>query len=298
MNYPAVVMIVNPIAGAGMQRSRFRLVVRRLRDLRYRVHVHETDAPGRGRDLAASVPTDTTAVVAVGGDGTVREVADGLTGRGIPMAIWPTGTENLVARFLGFQADARCLVGAIISGEVVTTDVGLVNGRSFLVVVGVGFDGEVAHRLVRLRTGHISHLTYAIPILRTFGSHRFPEMCIELDGQPCWQGKGLAFVGNIPQYAMGLRVVRDAVSDDGLLDLVIMPCSSQWRLLGHSFWTVLGRNVEHLGVIHRRGHHVRIDSPSQVPVEVDGDAWHFLPVEVGILPAAVCFKVPPGGRRG
>ena len=117
-------------------------------------------------------------------------------------------------------------------------------------------------------------------------------------GHPFWEGCGMAFVANMPQYALRLAVVRDALADDGLLDLVIMPCSNQWRLLAHSFWTALGRNVERAGIIYQRARHVRIASRRKVPIEVDGDAWDHLPVNIEVRPNALRLKVPQGCPRG
>lgn len=296
MSHP-VIAIVNPIAGAGRKRRDFVNMLASLGKGAPQVEIRETAGPGDGRQIAASLPDETAAVVAVGGDGTVREIAEGLVDRPIPMVVWPAGTENLVARHFGFRARAAEFVNAVAQGQARVVDTGRVNGKSFLVVVGVGFDGDVAHRLQRKRNGHINHLSYAGPIMGAFFSHAFPEFSVQGDDGFQWSGRGLAFVGNMSEYAMRLPVVRDALPDDGLLDLVIMPCHGRWGLLKHSFWTVLGKNVEQAGLIYRRIKRVRIDSPNEVPIEVDGDAFGHLPIEVEIVPRSLNVKVPAAANK-
>ena len=291
-----IVAIVNPAAGAGRDRVAWRALLARLSDRGRPVSVRATRGPGDGRRIAGEVPDDAEAVIVVGGDGTVREVAEGLLGRPVPMIIWPTGTENLVARQYGYRATPDVALDCLWAGRTVEMDVGVSDGRAFLILVGVGFDGEVIERLTIARAGHITHLSYLAPILRSFCEHRWPMLRIEADGQAMWEGRGMAFVGNLRQYALGLPVVRDAVGDDGELDLVIMPCSNKWQLLKHSFWTVLGRNVEH-GALTRRVQRVRIESNEPVPVEVDGEMWHPLPIDVTIRPKALRLKVPSASAR-
>jgi diacylglycerol kinase family enzyme len=229
----------------------------------------------------------------MGGDGTVREVIDGLLDTGVPMVVWPTGTENLVAKAFGFRRNPKSILKALTDGIVRPIDVGVANGKPFLILTGVGFDAEVVHRLARARQGHITHLTYGGPIWRTFWEHRFPAVRVLADGQPYWEGRGLVFVGNIARYSLGLRVIRDAVPDDGLLDLCIFPCRHHIDLLAHSFRTLAGVQIEYGGVKYRRCQRIRVEASESVPVEIDGDNGGYLPINIHVRPAAVLVKVPP-----
>ena len=164
--------------------------------------------------------------------------------------------------------------------------------------MGVGFDAEVVRRLSRLRTGHITHLSYAEPLWRTFWSYGFPPVRVVVDEAVSWEGRGLVFAGNLARYSLGLRVVRDARPDDGLLDLLILPCRHQGQLIGHSLRTLARRHVEHPGVRYLRFTRARIESPGRVPVQFDGDAGGCLPVEVTVRPAALSVLVHPDWRPG
>ena len=100
-------------------------------------------------------------------------------------------------------------------------------------------------------------------------------------------------MGNLPQYALRLDVVRQARPDDGLLDLLIMPCKNQLGLMGHSLRTLLGRHLTHHSVIYKRLRQVRVEASSPVPVQIDGDEAGFLPLEMSIQPGHLLVKVPP-----
>jgi diacylglycerol kinase family enzyme len=247
---------------------------------------------------ASTRSNEVDAVIAVGGDGTIREIAHGLSGSRLPLLVWPTGTENLFAKSFGYRGRPDVIPACVQAGRYATIDVGVANGHSFLVVAGMGFDAEVVERLVRLRNGHITHLTYTGPIWRTFWEHKFPAMRVYSKDKLLWEGRGLVFVGNMPRYSLGLRVIRDAIPDDGLLDVCIMPCRTQAKLLLHSARTVLRRHVERGGVRYFRLTNIRVESDERVPLELDGEAAGTLPVEFSIRPNALRLLVPPGRSSG
>jgi YegS/Rv2252/BmrU family lipid kinase len=289
-----ITAIMNPVAGASRRRRAIRGLLEALDRRGVRVELRQTCAAGEAERLARQAVDQADAVLAIGGDGTVCEVVNGLAGGQVPLLIWPTGTENLVAKSLGFRADAKLICSCLDEGRTRTVDMGTANGRSFLVVAGVGFDAEVVHRLARDRRGHITHLSYAAPIWRTFWEHRFPVLQVQTDAMT-WTGRGLVFVGNMARYALGLPVVRDAIPDDGRLDLLILPCDHQIGLLGHSIRTLLRMHVGYKGVVYERVERARVSSTENVPFELDGEAAGVLPLEVNVQPAAIRVLVPPGG---
>ncbi len=297
------VLIVNPIAGAGTDRRPLSQMIALAKQAGIEIHYQVTHGPGSARRLAAEISADPRnassirAVMAVGGDGTVHEVADGLAHGPLPLVVWPTGTENLFAKSFLFHANPRAALDCLLHGQVRLIDLGQANGRSFLIVAGVGFDAEVVHRLAGTRTGHISHLTYSTPLWRTFWEHRFPRLRVYDGNSLLWEGQGLVFVGNLPRYSLGLRVIRDAICDDGLLDLCVFPCRGRLRLIGHSLRTMLRTHVEHGGVLYRRLQNVRVESDDPVPVELDGEAAGHLPLDLKVRPRALRVLVPPEATR-
>jgi YegS/Rv2252/BmrU family lipid kinase len=284
--------IVNPASGRGRVTASLQEALERLSSAGHEGCIHTTAGAGDATAIARGLPA-AAAVVAVGGDGTVREVAEGLLGRSIPLAILPAGTENLVAKQLQIDASPVRLVGMLLNPEIREIDVGLVGQRVFLVVVGVGFDAEVVRNLTQRRQGHITHLDYFLPVWRSFWSHRFPRLRVMADGRTVFDEEGLVFVGNMPHYGLGLRILKNAVADDGLLDICIFKCRSRLKLLSHAFRATRGRHLTSNDVLYLRAREVRVSSYAPVPFEVDGDDGGDLPADIRLSSQKLQILVPP-----
>ena len=186
-------------------------------------------------------------------------------------------------------SDPDRVVEALEQGNPAHADLGQVNGRLFLAIAGFGFDAECVQRMSRARRGHITHFDYFWPIWRSFWAHRFPRLEIEVDGEPFFSDRGVALVGNIPRYSIGLRIVPDAKTDDGFLDLGIFPCSNQAQLIAHACRTFLGRYVRRRGFIHRRFRTLEVRSADPVPIEIDGEFGGYVPAQCAVLPRAFVY---------
>lgn len=233
--------------------------------------------------MKAAITNDTAAVVVVGGDGTTREVAGALAGRSIPLVPVPGGTENIVARAYGISADPEAVFRAVLDGPRRPCDLGLINGRiPFLIALGLGVDAEVCAALASRRQGHISKLHYFWPCVQTFLRYGFPVLHVEIDGVEAFHGAGQVFVGIMPHFGGGVRILENAVCDDGLLDVCILPCSSRWGLV-HSVAAVLSRrHTARRGCIYRQCNRLRVESACAVKMQTDGDPIGLLPAEVEI----------------
>lgn len=253
---------------------------------------YTTQAPEDATDYARSIADDAGAVIVWGGDGTVNEVASGLADTGVPILPCPVGTENLLAKELHIPSGPNKIIDVLQNGRIVSCDAGCINGKHFQLIIGVGFDGEVVHRLTAERTGHISHLSYFWPIWRTFWEHRFPRLRVTADNEEIFDDTGLVFVGNISRYATGLRICRDAHFNDGLLDLVVFSCKRQASLVLHAARTVMKCHPGHHSVIYKQFRHLTIESDRPVPSQVDGDVGPDTPLEISVLPDQIKLIVP------
>ena len=248
------------------------------------------------------------AVVSAGGDGTAAETINRVAA-GIPIALFPLGTENLLARYLDMPREPEDLAEIIAIGTTIQHDAGNASGRLFAIMIGCGFDAEVVRRVHLERDGHITRLRYLKPIWESIRSYEYPQMRISyefelgrtaagsvaMDGGEDWTtiDARFAFIVNVPRYALGLRFVPEAQADDGLLDL----CTFSGGSFFHGLWylgnLLLDKHRRLPDCMVRTVRRLRIESDRPVPYELDGEASGFLPLDVQIEPNRVTLIVPP-----
>jgi YegS/Rv2252/BmrU family lipid kinase len=299
-----IAIFANPIAGRGKGKS----LAERLR-LRF-------EAEGWNARLCFDRPQevqqidDITAAVSIGGDGTLRAVVDRVTdgGRapGPGVLVVPMGTANLMGRHLGIDLKGRKLeeraVSAIRARNVKHLDAGRLtstaDGQStthlFLLVVGIGIDGEVVHALDRVRKGPINFASYVIPGLGALANFSFTPIEVEVDGRRVFRrSPAVAFVGNIPEYGTGFPILPLAKSDDGLLDVCVLPAKSATDLIEHAVASLAGEHHLREGAVYVKGTRVTVRADQPVAVQADGDPAGFTPAEIELLPTRIAFLVPP-----
>jgi YegS/Rv2252/BmrU family lipid kinase len=289
-----VLIFANPIAGRG----RGKVVARRLeRELRSIGIGAQIFLQPPSELSAASINRSAIAAVSIGGDGTLRQVATLLLAAGEnqpPLLPLPMGTANLMAKHLGLHGGIDAVIDTIRRQHIVRLDAARANGELLLLVAGVGFDGLVVHLLDEMRKGPITLISYVLPTLLTLRDYKFPAISVEVDGSTIARDlPAVAFVGNIREYGVGAAILTEARSDDGLLDICILPCRD-YRDLAEIL--VLLATEEHTtrdGVIYLCGKSIHIHSDQKLPIQIDGEAAGFTPLQVDILSAAVPFLVPP-----
>ncbi len=284
-----VAILANPRAGADSSRRLVEALARRLRALGLSPLVC-----WQRRELSeavASAAEDLRCVVAAGGDGTLLEVLN--RAPGVPVAVLPLGTENLVARYCGVGRCARSLAEVVAAGRLRQIDVARANGRTFCLMASAGFDAAVVHRVHRRRRGHITRLSYALPVVQLLQEYRYPPIDVEvMDSGERLRGS-LVFVFNLPRYGLGLPVGPDAVPDDGLLDLYVFQRPGALALARYVWAVFRGRQRGLPDVAHRRARGFRLSSAEAVPLQTDGDPAGWLPATVEVLPQQLTLLVPP-----
>lgn len=233
------------------------------------------------------------AVIGVGGDGTLNMLANKLPAS-VPFLGFPMGTENLVAKYLGWSSDPWRACDLLKNGAVVDLDAGQANGQIFLAMFSCGLDAEVVHRLHSERRGHITHASYVKPIIQALGEYKYPPF--QIGFSPTDEGVSAQiphtarwlFVSNLPTYAGQIGITPDAIPTDGLLDWCSFQAGSFGRSLGYLFSVLLRRHPKLLDCRLGKGREFQLNStePDSLPVpyQIDGDPGGFLPVEIKVLP--------------
>ena len=299
-----VLVLTSPKAGSGKGREQIPQLERALQA--QSVPCEVIDSIDRMRTaLTASSEEIQTIVVAAGGDGTLSLAislimeADqvGFEGSGkpqnTPMVLpMPLGTENLVSREYQHSNQAEEVVQTLRYGTVQETDLGLCDGRVFLIMATAGFDAEVVRWLDMTRSGHIRRSTYLLPILRSWFSYRFPKQRVTVDGQ-LMEDCAWAMVFNLPQYGGELRIEPNADGADGMLDIILFRKGGFLNGLRYVLKIFRGRHLDDPSVIRLRGSKVTIESEGRTPVQIDGDLYGESPVTIGLQHKAIALLLPP-----
>ena len=226
------------------------------------------------------------AVIAVGGDGTVHEIARRLVGTGVPLGIVPTGSGNGFARHLGLPREPRAAVLALSEAKPVAIDTAEVNGTGFIGVMGVGLEAEIAARFAE--HGTRGFRTYLRTGLRAVIGHHAGEIEVVADGIASTHLVSTLTVANTGQYGNNARIAPLASVRDGLLDVVLVGD------VGLLAAVALGARL-FTGSIHRsravttiRAREVIIRRATAGPAHLDGEPC-ILPAEVRVrnLPASL-----------
>jgi diacylglycerol kinase (ATP) len=252
-----------------------------------------SEGKGHARQLAqAAAKAGCERVVAVGGDGTVCEVANGVARTDTALAIVPTGTGNDSGRNLGIPGEPVAAARLALTGPIRTIDLGEIQtaqGSTYFVnVAGFGFDAEVTTRVNAFPKFVSGTVPYVLGVLQTLGQFRSPRMRITLGDRIVERRVFLVAVANGASYGGGMQIAPDAIPDDGLFDVCVVSDLRRLEVLRLMPKLYSGRHRSHPAVELFRCRELHAQSTVRVRCQADGEL-------VGDLPAS--FKIHPGGLR-
>ncbi|MDA8346531.1 MAG: diacylglycerol kinase family lipid kinase [Thermaerobacter sp.] len=291
--------IVNYVAGRGRTRKLWPAVWERVRAKSPDSEMVVTAAPRDGTRIAReAVDAGYDRLVAVGGDGTLVEVADGLLHAGgrTSLAFVPTGAACDFRRTAGIPADLDAAADLALRGEASPADLGTVNGEAFLNVAGVGFDAEVAAEDTRLRNQYHSTGTtpYLRAIFRILWSYRPREMEIEVDGEHIAGRFLMVAVGNAQYYGGGMRITPAASLDDGQLDVLLAGDVTIPQTLALLPRLYSGGHLSHPKVALYRCRELTVRAvEGSIAVHRDGESLGNTPVTFGVAEHAIQLVYGP-----
>ena len=285
-----VLAVVNPVAGRGAGQEVGERLAAALRGRGMALEVSRTARAGDGR-AAAGRADGFDLVVVVGGDGTLNEVVNGLEAD-LPVALYPLGTGNVLAKELRLPRRIGPFCDMVAGGRERLVDVAALGPRRFVSMVGVGFDAAVARAVHEARDGAIRMMSYVAPLVRAWTRYRFPPVRVSLDGGEAIESAGFVLVSNVRSYGGPLVVTPDAVPDDGLLDVCVLPRGSRVRYLRALAAFLLGLQHSLSGARYHRARSVHVTADERVPCQVDGDPAGFLPAAIEVLDRRLRVVVP------
>jgi YegS/Rv2252/BmrU family lipid kinase len=293
-----MLLIANPRAASGRARGRWDALLAGLHHRGLQPAVCLTDYPRHAEALAREAAPRYDVVVAVGGDGTVSEVASGIllsAAPETPLGILPLGTGNDVARLLGLTTSEAAL--AALAGEQIrrldaiavrSTFAGETREAYALLYASVGFAGELLRRITPLVKRLCGPYAYSVGFFRALWSFQTPTMQITLGDEQLAGRYFFACAGNAEWTGGGtMRLSPGARMDDGLLDLCLVKEFSRLEILKNFPRLLAGTHVELPTVCYRPGTALSVSTDTPFPVALDGDLFGETPVEFRVAAGAV-----------
>lgn len=286
-----ICFIINPISGAGKNNRVKPLIKKHLNLKCFDYKIFYTERPKHATKLAKiAAEKKFEIIVAVGGDGTINEVASGLIGSSAALGIIPTGSGNGLANHFKIPTDMRQAIEVINQEHNQWIDTVKINQESYIGVAGIGFDAEVSHVFSELSKRGFS--SYIKVVLSELPKYQPKEYELIIDGKPLIEKAFLICFANSKQYGNNAFIAPDAEIDDGLLDVIILktfPKHATPRLVADLFnqqitdskYTIVMRCQE--VIIKKPLHYLHLDGE---PMQFDEDVY------IRILPSSLKIIIP------
>jgi diacylglycerol kinase (ATP) len=288
-------IICNPFAGKRAAQGGMDGVVDIFQRAGWTATLEYSEYRGHAIELArAAVAAGAEVVLAAGGDGTINEVIQAIAGTETALGYLPYGTVNVWSRELGMPLAPERAAASIVAGRQEMVDLGLANGRYFLLMAGIGFDGQVlanAQRVERYKR-RLGVLPYAAVGLSTVALYRGADIELRYDGLIRRIQALMLVVGNTRLYGGRYHLTPDAVANDGWLDLCIVKGRGPLALARQALPLLILGSVARSDVELIRVRDLTVQADGPVPMQLDGELAGSTPVRFGIAPRALRVIVP------
>ncbi len=288
MNRKHIVFIVNPKSGVERQKEISHAIDVHLDSKQYTHEIRFTEYAKHGITLAREAAADGAyAVVAVGGDGSVNDIVQGLLGSDTLLGIIPKGSGNGMARTMRIPLATEEAVKVISKGNIVAMDVGMANDQLFISNAGVAFDALISRKFARSEKRGL--FVYSWLVIKYLWLYKTWNFNITIDGKSMQECAFMINVANGEQFGYNFRIAPMASYTDGLLDVVIIRKFP--KLLGGliALRAMTGTITKSPYVKHFTGKEITISHPDLQLMQTDGDAH--------ACASSINFTILPGAQR-
>ncbi len=289
-----VALIYNPRSGRGHAKEELlSQVLTRLKDAGMEVSPRPTERMGHATQMARdAAEAGFEMAIAWGGDGTLNEVACGLRDSPTAMGVLPGGTVNVFAREVEIPLKLSGALDTLVGGRIVRIPMGFAGERPFLLMAGVGLDGEVVYRLKSRFKDALGAFAFWLDGFRLLASYPMSPVRVRVGGKEI-VGTGL-IAGNIRRYGPRYYVTPDAKLEEPKPDIVIFTGKNRrdylrylLGILGH--FHLRFSDIEHLKTDALS---VSVDEGARVPLQLDGEPSGCAPVEIRVQDKALAVVLP------
>ncbi len=296
------VFLVNPASDNGKTGKRWPELARRASALGLSGETFFSERPGHLIELArAAVDGGAKLVIAVGGDGTLNEVVNGIAERDVDLATIPLGTGMDFVRTYGIPTKFEDAVRVARDGTPRTIDAGRVTYRTwageeavrwFANVGSVGMSGAVAQRVNGMSKALGGKATFFYALTRVFLEWENTEVTVRFDGGERTGRMHDVVVANGRWHGGGMKLAPDAEPDDGAFDIVLIGDVSKVDFLTTAPKIYKGAHIHHPKVEVLRSTRVEVTAPVTLPIELEGEQVGTTPVTFEVVPGAIRVRTP------
>ena len=289
-------LIVNPGSGQGKAAREKRKLLDLVSNMPH-IHPELTENSEQVTNLARDAAVKGyDRVIVAGGDGTINNVINGLNDTSIPLGIIPLGTANVLAYELGIPPnDIENALDIIHKDKIQDIDLGIANGRRFLLMAGLGFDAEVVDLVSPKVKDILGTVAYAPPVLQQLICYNPVKFRLTFENNSTYETDAFAvIISNCGCYAKSFRLAPQAIFDDGLLDILIFESSpgAKLKLIGQTLECFFQQRILDSNATYFKATQIRIESNPPVKMQLDGDVYGKSNVDIKILPKALRLIVP------
>lgn len=281
--------------GGGLPELRRALERRGVHDLRWREVPKSRKAP---KQVRKALEWGAELLFLWGGDGMAQRSIDALDGADVPVALLPAGTANLLASSLGIPKSVEAAVDVGLRGDRRRIDVGRINGETFAVMAGAGFDAQMIADADGALKDRLGRLSYIWTGLRNLRAEPFTAT-ITVEGERWYRGEAnCVLVGNVSKLFAGLEVFDDAHDDDGLLEVGVLAASGAVATMRTMARVALRTVDEAAHARTTKATRVKVRFDRKVLYEVDGgDREEVRSLKIRVIPGGLVVCVPGAAHR-
>lgn len=293
----SIAIIANPLAGRGRGKKTAQATEELLAKENVDFELLFTEYEGHAIELARQASKKHDLVVALGGDGTIREVLEGTWQNSTTLGIIPGGTGNDYSRGLGIPREVEPAVKNLLEGEATLFDVGVDNGRVFGQLACVGFPVDVIMHVNNNRDGFwkgsLAFLTSVVATIRDLRSH---PVRITIDGQVLEKEVVGIFAMNMPYGGGGMKFVPQASYDSGIFHVLVIEAISKLDLAVTLPKIYSGKHIPHPAITILTGREIRVEGVP-TPIMLDGDIFFAEEMNCKIIPQTTKIVIPKTPAR-
>jgi diacylglycerol kinase (ATP) len=292
-NKESIAFIINPKSGTGNKCDLPKLIQDNIDLSRFDITLFFTTCAGHATELTNHcVAEGYSRVVAVGGDGTVNEVAKALINTETALGIIPCGSGNGLSRFLGVPMKLKEAVNMQNTGNVISMDYGLINDNPFFCTCGVGFDAHIGNKFAN--STKRGFFTYFKETVKAYFTYKPKKYKVKIDGTKISTRAFLITVANAGQYGNEAYIAPQADIQDGMLDLCILSPFPKYHAFGIGL-RLFNKTMHECKYIKvGKGQSINIKRKKEGEVHLDGEpAFMGKKLKIRIVEKGLQVVVPP-----